>query len=351
MSGVLYSIPALRALRGHWPGAHITLLTNSYAAPLLGGGCPYVDRILPLYTFADEPRPLDRVKDLWKKFRTWVSLVGRVDLVVHLRQVGGSTLLFCATLGRPTQVGYTQGRFDRLLDLDLGPQDVNLGSRERNQIIIEGLGIEPAGDHLELWIADADRTWARAWLASHAPAHDRHLTVIHPGCHWGCNQWLEDRWAETADELLRRYGGAVVLTGSGREAEMAERIAGRIHGQAPVAAGETTLGQFAALIEQSNLVVAVDTAPTQVCQALGIPAVVMMGDGNPAWNGPVASEPMVMLQEWDPDNPRPEVCDWASGACNGPMCRSRLEGISVTQVLDSVEDLLATTARGPAGHS
>ncbi|NND03763.1 MAG: hypothetical protein HKN91_13350, partial [Acidimicrobiia bacterium] len=124
------------------------------------------------------------------------------------------------------------------------------------------------------------------------------------------------------------------------EVPLAESIVSGIEGPAFVAAGETTLGQFAALIEQSDLVLAVDTAPTQICQALGIPAVVLMGAGTLAWNGPVGSEPMTMLQEWDNDNPRPELCDWASGACNGPRCSSRLEDISVTQVLDSVDELL-----------
>jgi ADP-heptose:LPS heptosyltransferase len=345
MSGVLYSVPALRALKRRWPAATITLLTSGYSAPILGSGTPYTERILPLYSFADEPGPFDRLRDIAGKAGTWLRLVGRVDLVVHLRHVGGGSLAFCASLGKPKQIGYKQGsRFDRLLDTDLGWADNELGSRQRNKIIIEGLGIEPAGDHLELWLSDADRSWARSWLSDRGHEDGTPVTIIHPGCHWGCNQWLTDRWAETANRVLAEKGGSVVITGVAREQQLADRIVEGVHPEnrdrVLDATGETSLTQFAAIIGASDLVLAVDASPTQICQALDVPAVVLMGAGNQAWNGPVPGERMTMLQEWDNDNPRPEICDWASGACNGPNCSTRLEEISVTQVLDNVEQLL-----------
>ena len=339
MSGVLYSVPALRALRQRWPDAKITLMTSAYSAPVLDGGCPYLDQILPVYSFADEPKPTDRLIDLFRKFRTWMRLVGRVDLVVHLRDVGGGTLLFCKLLGNPKQIGYTQGRFNEYLTVDIGSQNVELGSRERNQIVLDGLGVEPAGKHLELWISETDARWAAGWLAERGHPDGAHLTVIHPGCHWGCNQWIPERWSETANEMLDRHGGSVVITGVHREIPLAERIAAGIDGRVLNAAGETSLSQFAALIDQADMVLSVDASPTQICQARDKPAVILMGAGNPAWNGPVGDEPMRMLQEWDNDNPRPEICDWAAGACNGPQCTTRLEDISVTQVIESVDDL------------
>jgi ADP-heptose:LPS heptosyltransferase len=330
----------MRALRRRWPDAHITLLTSSYSAPILADGSPYVDRILPIYSFGDEPRRFSRVRDHLTVLRTWLKLVGRIDLVVNLGVVGGETLALAASLGLPKQIGYTQRRFDRFLTRDLGLADPELGSRERNQIIVEALGVESAGDHLELRIAEADREWAKSWLTAHNHDFDSQLTVLHPGCHWGCNQWLTKRWTETANQVLDGQAGSVVVTGSRREIPMAEEIVSGIDGRALIAAGETTLGQFAALIDEADLVLAVDTAPTQICQALGVPAVVMMGAGNPAWNGPTSEEPMVMLQEWDNDNAPPQVCDWAAGACNGPKCTSRLVDISVSQVLASADDLL-----------
>jgi ADP-heptose:LPS heptosyltransferase len=236
---------------------------------------------------------------------------------------------------------------DELLTRNLGPQNNVIGSRQRNRVILDAIGIESAGEEMELWISDADRRWARDWLVKAGHDLDSHLTVVHPGSHWGCNQWLPERWSETIDRLLDDKGGTVVITGVERERPLADRISagvGSDRGKVVIATGATTLPRFAALIECSDLVLAIDASPTQICQALGVPAVVMMGAGNPAWNGPLPGEPMLMLQEWDNDNPRPELCQWSAGACNGPLCSSRLEDISVDQVLASAEQLLVPGA-------
>jgi ADP-heptose:LPS heptosyltransferase len=192
---------------------------------------------------------------------------------------------------------------------------------------------------MEIEISPDDALWAKNWLDRTGHVAGESLIVAHPGCHWGCNQWLVERWRATATELLDVHGGTVVVTGSNRERSMAQDIVDGVSGRCFNSAGETTLGQLAALISLSFLVVAVDTAPTQICQALKTPAVVMMGDGTMSWNGPIEGEPMVMLQELDPNRPE-EICRWSDGACNGPQCTSRLEGIDVGTVIESAVRVL-----------
>lgn len=342
MSGVLYSIPHARAIRRRFPGAKITLLTSSYSLPILDAGAVDYDQVLPLFTFSDEPQRFDRVKDLWSKFRTWAKLVGRVDLVVHLRDVGGATLVFSALLGLPTQAGPRQDRrFNWLLSVTTPRPDLTQGSRQRNTQILEALGIPVESEAMEMEIAPVDVEFARGWIERHGHDPDDGVIVVHPGCHWGCNQWLIDRWQSTIVELLERHGGVVVVTGSSRERAMTEQIVqGVPGGRCLNSAGETTLGQFSAFVSLASLVVAVDTAPTQICQAMNIPAVIMMGDGTMSWNGPIGDEPMIMLQELDPNRP-PEICSWEDGACNGPKCTSRLTGISEDVVLESTEVVLS----------
>jgi heptosyltransferase-2 len=341
MSGVPYSVPHARAIRQRFPDARITLLTSAYSAPVLDGGAMYYDNVLPLYTFSDEPRRFDRIRDLGSKAKTWGTLVGRVDLVIHLRTVGGSTLAFCALLGRPIQVGEPQNSWlDRLLTVTTAQGSLALGSRQRNTLILEEYGIPVESEEMEICVADDDRRWAERWLADAGHVDGEPIIVVHPGCHWGCNQWLIDRWQRTADALLDEHGGTVVVTGSNRERSMAQEIVGGVAGRCVNSAGETTLGTFAALISMAKLVVAVDTAPTQICQALKIPSVIMMGDGTMSWNGPIGDEPMVMLQELDPNRPE-EVCRWSDGACNGPLCTSRLEAITVDSVLESTVEVLS----------
>jgi ADP-heptose:LPS heptosyltransferase len=351
MSGLLYAVPYLRALRQRFPDAHISLLANPYATPILDG-CPYIDQVVPFFQFRQAVGRLASLRGLGAKADAWRRLVGRVDLVIHFRYVSGTTLAFAALLGRPTQIGYRQGRFDSLLDINLGPEDVALDSRRRNALLLEPLGITSPSPRMEMWISAEERQWARHFLASQGVAEGQPFVVLHPGCHWGCNEWLIDRWASLGQSLISSHGARVVISGAPDEVELAEAIQARLGGQAIVAAGQTTLRQFAALLAQAALVVAVDTAPTQICQALAIPAVILMGAGNPAWNGPLPGEPMIMLQQWDPADEGTLRCDFAAGTCHGPNCRSRLNGIAVADVLRAARQILAQRrAEAPAPPS
>ena len=163
MSGLLYSVPYLRALREHFPQAKIMLLANPYATPVLQG-CPYIDEIVPFFQFYEEEEPFAAIKNTAVKGQAWTKLVGRVDLVIHFRNVGGTTMAFCAGLGNPYQVGYEQGRFNNLLDLNLGQEDVRLESRLRNGIILEAIGMPTPSTKMEMWLKPEDVAWVENYL-------------------------------------------------------------------------------------------------------------------------------------------------------------------------------------------
>ena len=141
------------------------------------------------------------------------------------------------------------------------------------------------------------------------------------------------------DALSERYGGKVVVTGSDDEEALAAEIVAGMRSDPINAVGRTTLDQFAAIINEATLVTAVDTAPTQFCQALGKKSVILMGAGTMSWNGPLPHEPMVMLQRFV-ERPGPPLCDYAAGACNGPNCQSDLERITLELVMRSIDKLI-----------
>ncbi len=344
MSGLLYSVPYLRALRQQFPQAHISLLANPYATPILEG-CPYIDKTVPFFQFRQEVGRFPRMKGLSNKFQAWTELVGRVDLVVHFRYVGGETLVFCETLGRPMQIGYAQNKFNNLLDINLGMADENMESRTSNARILEPLNLHDLPTNMELWISSEEAEWVEAFLGEYGVADGEFVFVIHPGCHWGCNQWLPERWSIVGDALVERFGGHVVITGADDEVELAERIARGMKQDAIVAAGKTTMRQFAALLGRADLVTAVDTAPTQICLALNTPAVVLKGEGNAIWNSALPGERLTLLHYWQPNQEEDLHCDFAAGACNGPQCRSRLVGITLDEVMESVAKLMHEAVR------
>lgn len=338
MGGLLQSVPSLRALRNQCPQAKITLLTNQYATPILDN-CPYVDAVAPFFQFRQDGDRVGRTMDMAQKLRTWLRLVGRVDLVVHFRYVGPETIMFCSTLGQPLQVGYTQGKFDEKLAINLGQEEIELDSRSRNNYVVQALGLEADSTEIEIWPGREDIAWAYRVLTENGHQVNDPYFVLHPGCHWGCNQWLPERWSTLGDALHTRYGGQIVITGAADEEALGEEIAEGMEHEPIILAGQTTPLQFAAILNRSALVVSVDALPTQICQALETPAVVLMGAGNKMWNGPLGDEPMIMLQEWNPAEEGTQPCDFAAGFCHGSLCRSRLAEITVEDVLIAAESI------------
>ncbi|HET6350111.1 MAG TPA: glycosyltransferase family 9 protein, partial [Candidatus Krumholzibacteria bacterium] len=119
---------------------------------------------------------------------------------------------------------------------------------------------------------------------------------------------------------------AVVLTGSAGERALCERIARDVRG-VRVTAGETSLGEFFALVEGARVLVANDSGAPHVAAALGVPTVVLFGSTSPAWTAP-RGEHVHVLQHRVHCNP-----------CYRRTCPTQLEcfhGISVDEVAGAV---------------
>lgn len=342
MSGLLYAVPNLRELRQAYPQAHITLLGNPYGMPILNG-CPYVDQMLPFFQFSRQNGRIARLKGHWQQLQAWLKLIGRVDLILHFRWVGPEMLALCKTLGRPFQIGYSQDKWDHLLDINVGREDlINESSRQRNAHILEPLGLHNIAPDLEIWVDSAETAWVRTYLAEQGWHGSEPLFVFHPGSHWGCNEWLPERWSALANGLLAKYGGQIVLTGTERERPLTTQIASKIAGSVINAAGHTTLPHFAALLNEATLVVSVDTAPTQICQALNKSAVILMGAGNVVWKGNEHHPNVIILQDDETADDENPLCQWHAGTCHTEFCSSSLANIKLRQALRAADTLLIT---------
>jgi ADP-heptose:LPS heptosyltransferase len=82
-------------------------------------------------------------------------------------------------------------------------------------------------------------------------------------------RWPTERLGELGRALRERTGGNLLVSGSMRDAGLADEIARAAGGTS--LAGATTLGSFAALAEASLCVVAMDSGPMHVAAAVGAP--------------------------------------------------------------------------------
>jgi heptosyltransferase I len=142
-------------------------------------------------------------------------------------------------------------------------------------------------------------------------------------------EWLATRWAELANALRSDFGLEPLLAGgrSARELDTAQRI------EAAGARTHSTLGvplrQLVAILDASELVISLDTAPLHMAVALERPVISLMGYNNPKRVGPYRRYHDLIVDAYgDPGEDYPISLAHRLG---------RMPRITVRDVLDKVE--------------
>jgi ADP-heptose:LPS heptosyltransferase len=130
-----------------------------------------------------------------------------------------------------------------------------------------------------------DLTWADDWLAGHLAGGGK-LVVIHPGTGGPAKLWTAERWAAVADALAARGDIRLLLTGGPGEEALVAAVRAGMRAPAPSLAGQTSLGQLAALLRRADLVLGVDSGPLHLAAAQGTPTVHLYGPGDERRFGP-----------------------------------------------------------------
>jgi ADP-heptose:LPS heptosyltransferase len=105
--------------------------------------------------------------------------------------------------------------------------------------------------------------------------------------------------------------------------------------------GQTSIGQLAALLQQSHLYVGNDSAPLHLAAAVGTPVVGIFGPTDPAINGPYNAAGAGLVHE-DACSQRRTFVPGPLTAC--PNCRC-VELVSVERAWEATASLLAATAQ------
>lgn len=179
-----------------------------------------------------------------------------------------------------------------------------------------------------LYVSNADRASVAARLRA-AGVAGRFVVAV-PGAAYGpAKAWPAERYRALCADLAR--DAAVVVTGGAADRSACERVVAGTAGVVNLA-GATTLGEFFALAERAEVLVANDSGAPHVSAALGTPTVVLFGSTSPGWTAPLG-DPVAVLQHVVHCNP-----------CFRRSCPTRLEcfnGIAVDDVASRVRGFLA----------
>ncbi|MFP3581015.1 glycosyltransferase family 9 protein [Arthrobacter sp. SIMBA_036] len=361
LGDLIFTYPALYALRDAYPDATVTLLgTPIHAAVVAATEGPVDDvELLPAARGVhDGPRNGERFDDDAEDLAALAAFFAAMrarefDIALQMHGGGRFSNPFLRQIGARHTVGTRTPDAERL---------------ERNLDYIYYQN-EP-----DRWLEVAGLAGAPAMIAPPLRARKEHresiaglrdhrygsLVVVHPGATDPRRRWPASYFADAAAGVARA-GAQVLIVGDHSEKalaqEVAEVAARQLVGEsavAPVAvapdavrsvAGELEIGELAALLESATVMLASDSGPRHLAQALGTPTVGIYWVGNAFNAAPRGRALHRVHMSWVTRCPRCGA-DVTQVGWTAPHCghdETLIEGIAVADVVQDVLDLTATS--------
>jgi len=265
--------PALRAIKTTSPDCQITLLTSpagSKAAALL----PWLDSVLVWRSIWQDlgQLPFDPARE-----NELIQIIAERSfdaavIFTSFSQTPHVAAYVCYLAGIPLRAGESKEFGGGTLSTELRGTPDATHQVDRNLHLVQALGFTEIDPALEIAISDTSRevVGRRLWSVGIAP--DQPFVVLHPGASAAARRYPEARFGQLADLLLNR-GWPLVVTGSERERDLLESVAGG--NEAIPVLTDLSIQEFAALIARASAVVCGNTLPMHLADATGTPVVAL----------------------------------------------------------------------------
>ena len=333
---VVHTLPALNALRKHYPRAHITWLVEEAAAGLLAGHAA-LDRILISRRKAwvaglrtrNRATHIKQVLTFFKQLRDT-----RYDLILDFQAALKGAMLIALARGH-SRIGFGPGmehqeRSYLVLSRKIPMVSMEIHALDRGLLMLQALGV-PC-DVIEYRLpVDAKAHGHTTALINAAPAlAGKKPVAINPVAQWDSKLWPADRFAKLADKLIENEAVSVYFTGGRGDRSAIKEIINKMRHPAVNLAGRTSLIDLAALYQKMACVISTDTGPMHIAAAVNTPVVALFGPTAEWRTGPYGSDHRVVTANC-PCRP----C--FKRTCPSPEC---MRDISVEQVWDQVQVIL-----------
>lgn len=347
------AVPALEALRAAYPAAGITLIGRPWHVELLAGRPGPWDEVVaaPPYPVMTAPPDAPVDSPAARRFFTWAR-GRRFDLAVQLHGGGGQSNPFVAGLGARLTVGARDTgapTLDRWLRYTLYQHEVLRWLEVVGLVGARAVTVQPA-----LAVTASDRSAAAPHLTAVPPGAP--LVAVHPGASDPRRRWPPERFA-TVVGALARSGACVALVGDGDDVALCARILERcgpgIAERVVDLSGRLSLPALVGVLAAARLVIANDSGPRHLAEAVGTPTVGVYWVGNLVTAGPLTRGRHRVAISFRTTCP---VCgdDQSRGRC--PHDDPWVGDVPVDEVLASAHELLTAgahellTARAGAGR-
>jgi len=328
---VVFTTPAVHALRSHFPTAHLTYIVEPAAEPVVRHN-PHIDELV-IAPRARGIRGLLADLALGRRLRA-----GRYDLAIDFHG-GPRASLITWLSGAPRRVGYAiGGRAWMYTDRVARPRALRARHSVENQWdLLAPLGID-APDRAAFPVemrADADAARDVDARLAHAGVTAAHrIVVMHVSAGNPFRRWPLEHFVVVAHALASRDPRRrIVVTSGPSEREAAAHVVSATNA---VACGDFSLAELRALLDRAALYIGGDSGPLHIAATTSVPIVGLYGPTLPERSAPWR-DPQIATASIDVGALPCRPCDQRVCAPGDFRC---LTGIQPQQVIDAAEQLL-----------
>ncbi|RTZ14637.1 lipopolysaccharide heptosyltransferase family protein [Vibrio aquaticus] len=270
---VCNTVATVQAIQRQWPTTEIVWITGQLEAKLIEdlSGIKVV--------IFDKKKGWQGYKKLWAELKSY-----KFDALLHMQYAFRASI---ATLG--IKAKYKLG-FDAVRSQDFQSLFTNVKVPSPSSMhVLDGLlafgktlGVTDMSPSWKIDYSASDSAWAVSKLAT-----DKRNLVLVPAASKAYKNWTAEGYAQTIQHA-HQLGWNIILAGSPAQIELdlAKEIEELIDVPANNLVGKSSLKEMLALLDKADLVIAPDTGPAHMANAVNTPVIGLYAHHNPERTGP-----------------------------------------------------------------
>jgi len=329
LGDVLFTTPAIRAVREKYKDVYISVIVHARCLPILEDN-PNINEIIVL-------KNVRGLKGFFAKIKLIPRLKSKSFDIAFLFHRSMTRALMCVLAGIPERIGYhTRKRFF-LLTRRIIPQWPEAHRVEYFLDVTRAADIDTDNRDYEFFIKSEVEKQIVSILNDSGISEGEPYFSINPGGNWPPKRWPKENFAKLADELADMYNTKVIITGAEKDVALGEDIKNLCNSKPINLCGKTTLKELAAISRRAKAVISNDTGPMHISVSQKTPTVALFGPTHPDITGPYGSSQYVVVKK---DIGCPVPC--YDKTCNDYRC---MKAITVDDVMEAVASVITSEAK------
>ncbi|MFH1460248.1 MAG: lipopolysaccharide heptosyltransferase II [Candidatus Omnitrophota bacterium] len=289
LGDVIFSTPAIKALRNKETDAHIACLVISHTEEVLKNN-PRINEII--------------VYDEYGKHRTFLAKIKFIRYLrkkrfnqVYILHPSLRRAMIGFLAGIPERIGYGTKKRSFLLTKSIEIPDKLMHKIDYFLNLFEACGVSRVDRECEFFINDAGKKNARDILNASGINSSEKFVVMNAGGNWMLKRWDPENFARLADMLIEEKKVKIVFAGAKRDQDLTKQIVNLMKNKCSIITGQTDLHELAAIMQYACCVVSADSGPLHIAAASGVNAVAIFGPTSAELTGPVGSGKVIILKK------------------------------------------------------